>query len=199
MVLSVENVAKSYGRNKVLKDVSFQMQASGLYGIVGENGSGKSTLLKIIVGELKPDNGLITAECRLGYCPQNTLLFSQLTVEEHFKYFAAAYKIDKEIYYKQSEYLMDYFNFKKYLNFKISNLSGGTQQKLNLAIALLHKPDLLILDEPYSGFDWDTYLKFWNLTHQLREEGCSILVVSHLITEKERFDTIFNLNSGQLS
>jgi len=199
MVLKVDNIAKSYGRNIVLKHVSFEMHAAGLYGIVGENGSGKSTLLKVIVGELKPDHGIISVGSRLGYCPQKTLLFSQLTVEEHFEYFGAAYKIEKTAFYKQSEYLMKYFNFQKYLKFKISNLSGGTQQKLNLAIALLHKPDLLILDEPYSGFDWDTFLKFWDLTHQLREEGCSILVVSHLITEKHRFDKIFNLNSGELS
>ncbi|MEI6694586.1 MAG: ABC transporter ATP-binding protein [Bacteroidota bacterium] len=196
MVLKVDNIAKSYGRNNVLKNVSFEMHTGGLYGIVGENGAGKSTLLKIIVGELKPDDGKISLECRLGYCPQEAILFTQLTVEEHFEYFSAAYKIDKTASYRQSEYLMNYFNFKKYSKIKISNLSGGTQQKLNLAIALLHKPDLLILDEPYSGFDWDTFLKFWELTHQLRKEGCSILVVSHLITEKNRFDTIFNLESG---
>lgn len=199
MILKVENIAKSFGRNKVLKNVSFEMDAASLCGIVGENGSGKSTLLKIIVGEWKHDHGTISVSGPLGYCPQNTLLFSQLTVDEHFRYFAAACGIEKTESTEQSESLMDYFNFRKYRNEKIAHLSGGTQQKLNLAIALLRQPKLLILDEPYSGFDWDTYSRFWDYTNQLRSEGCAILVVTHLLTERERFDRIFNLEQGELT
>ena len=198
MVLKVENIAKAFGNNKVLKDVSFEMSPSSLYAIVGENGSGKTTLLRIIVGEWKSDHGSISMVGRFGYCPQKTLLFSQLTVDEHFNYFAAAYGIEKAELFSRSESLMDHFNFKKYRKEKIANLSGGTQQKLSLTIALLHQPKLLILDEPYNGFDWDTYLKFWDYTDQLREEGCTILVVTHLLTEKERFDRIYNLEQGEL-
>jgi ABC-2 type transport system ATP-binding protein len=199
MILKVEHIAKAFAKNKVLKNVSFEMNPSSLYGIVGENGSGKSTLLKIIVGEWKSDHGKITVSGRLGYCPQKTLLFSQLTVDEHFRYFAAAYGMEKTTLSSRSESLMDYFNFKKYRKEKIAHLSGGTQQKLNLAIALLHQPELLILDEPYSGFDWDTYLRFWDYTNQLRKEGCAILVVTHLLTEKEGFDRVYNLEQGQLT
>lgn len=199
MILKVENIAKAFGKNKVLQNVSFEMNPSSLYGIVGENGSGKSTLLKIIVGEWKSDSGKISVYGRLGYCPQKTLLFSQLTVDEHFRYFAAAYEIEKEELLDRRESLMNYFNFKKYGKERIANLSGGTQQKLSLVIALLHKPNLLILDEPYSGFDWDTYLRFWNYTNQLREEGCAILVVTHLIMDKKQFDRVYNLEQGQLS
>lgn len=198
MILKAENIAKSFGKNKVLKNVSFEMYPSSLFGIAGENGSGKSTLLKIIVGEWKPDAGKISVAGRLGYCPQNTLLFAQLTVKEHFSYFAAAYEMDMATMHSRSEFLMNQFNFKKYHTEKIANLSGGTQQKLNLAIALLHQPGLLILDEPYSGFDWDTYLRFWDYANQLRKEGCAILIVTHLLTEKERFDRIFNLEQGRL-
>jgi ABC-type multidrug transport system ATPase subunit len=198
MVLKVENIAKAFGNNKVLKNVSFDMNPSSLYGIVGENGSGKSTLLKIIVGEWKSDQGNISVEGRLGYCPQKTLLFSQLTVDEHFLYFAAAYGIEKEELLSRTESLMNFFNFKKYHKERIANLSGGTQQKISLAIALLHQPNLLILDEPYSGFDWDTYLRFWDYTNHLKMEGCAILIVTHLITEKERFDKVYNLVQGKL-
>lgn len=198
MILKVENIAKSFGKNKVLQNVSFEMNSSSLYGIVGENGSGKSTLLKIIVGEWKSDSGKISVYDRVGYCPQKALLFSQLTVDEHFRYFAAAYGIEKAELSHRSESLMNYFNFKKFNKEKIANLSGGTQQKLNLAIALLHQPKLLILDEPYNGFDWDTYLRFWDYTHQLREEGCAILVITHLLTEKNQFDKVYNLKEGQL-
>lgn len=199
MVLKVENIAKSFGKNKVLTNVSFEMDSSSLYGIVGENGSGKSTLLKIIVGEWEHDSGTVSTGGRLGYCPQNTLLFAQLTVDEHFRYFAAAYGIEKAELINRSEMLMNYFSFIKYRNEKIAHLSGGTQQKLNLAIALLHRPELLILDEPYSGFDWDTYIRFWDYTNQLRNEGCAILVVTHLINEKERFERIYNLEQGKLT
>ena len=198
MILKVENIAKAFGKNKVLKNITFEMDRSLLYGIVGENGSGKSTLLKIIVGEWKSDHGKISIDGRLGYCPQKTLLFPQLTIDEHLQYFAAAYGIEKAKIYSQSESLMDHFNFKKYRKEKIANISGGTQQKLSLTIALLHQPKLLILDEPYNGFDWDTYLRFWDYTDQLRNEGCTILVVTHLLTEKERFDRIYNLEQGEL-
>ncbi len=78
-------------------------------------------------------------------------------------------------------------------------LSGGTQQKLNLALALLHDPQLLILDEPYSGFDWETYLQFWDLALQFREAGKGILIVSHLIYDRKQFDVVCTLEKGVLS
>jgi ABC-type multidrug transport system ATPase subunit len=199
VILKVENISKAFGRNKVLTGVSLEMNPSLLYGIVGENGSGKSTLLKIIVGEWKPDHGKICVNGRIGYCPQGTLLFPLLTVDEHFRYFAAAYGIAKAELAARSESLMNYFSFIKFRNERIAGLSGGTQQKLSLSIALLHQPDLLILDEPYSGFDWDTYLRFWDLTDTLRKAGCAVLIVTHMLTEKGRFDKIFNLEQGQLS
>jgi ABC-2 type transport system ATP-binding protein len=127
------------------------------------------------------------------------LLFSQLTVDENLNYFAAAYRIEKSELIRRSESLMEYFNFTKCRKARISNLSGGTQQKINLAIALLHQPQLLILDEPYNGFDWDTYQRFWDYTNQLKKEGCAILVVAHLITEKGRFDRVFKLVKGELT
>jgi len=198
MILKVENIAKSFGKNRVLKNITFEMNSSLLYRIVGENGSGKSTLLKIIAGEWKPDNGNILVGCQLGYCPQKILLLSQLTIDENLRYFAAAYEMGKAELVSRSESLMNVFNFRKYRNERISNLSDGTQQKLNLTIALLHQPKLLILDEPYNGFDWDTYLRFWDYRNQLRKEECAILIVTHFLTEKERFDKIYNLEEGEL-
>ncbi len=199
MILKVENISKSFGRKEILKSVSLEMNSASIYGIVGENGSGKSTLLKIIVGEWKSDSGKVHTSGRIGYCPQQTLLFSQLTVNEHFRYFAAAYNLSRKKWKDTSELVMNQFNFKKYQDDKIANLSGGTQQKLNLAIALLHQPKLLILDEPYNGFDWDTYQRFWTHTDHLQNEGCAILIVTHLLTERERFNQIYNLEEGKLS
>ncbi len=198
MILTLEHIAMSFGRKEVLTDISFQLKAGSITGIVGENGSGKSVLMEIIVGARKAKNGTIYKNCSVGYCPQAAVLFPQLTIQEHFTYFSEAYGINKDLAKPQYQALLNHFNYKKYLNEKIIHLSGGTQQKLNLSIALLHKPELLILDEPYNGFDWDTYQRFWDYTNELREQGCAILIVTHLLSEKKRFDRIYELENGKL-
>lgn len=198
MILNSEHIAKSFGRNKVLKDVSFKLDAGTITGIVGENGSGKSVLMEIIVGIRNADKGTVNRHGRIGYCPQRAMLFPHLTVQEHFIYFSVAYGIGSEQSKRRSEELLHHFNYKKYQQEKIINLSGGTQQKLNLSISLLHEPDLLILDEPYNGFDWDTYQRFWDYTNHLKKRGCAILIVTHLLSEKERLDHIYELENGIL-
>jgi ABC-type multidrug transport system ATPase subunit len=121
-----------------------------------------------------------------------------LTVEEHFQYFSAAYGLEKKSWQPQCDRLLEHFNFKQYRMDLVAELSGGTQQKLNLSLALLHQPELLILDEPYNGFDWDTYLRFWEFTEQMQEKDCAILIVTHLLNETDRFDRIYNLKNGNL-
>ena len=155
--------------------------------------------MKIIAGEISAPHGKIQKNGKTGYCPQEAILFSQITVQEHFSYFSAAYKLKKEKLNRRVEELLYHFNYREYYKDRISNLSGGTRQKLNLSIALLHEPDLLILDEPYNGFDWDTYQKFWDYTGKLKDKGCAILVVSHLINEKDKFDRIYELQNGRLN
>ncbi len=198
MILKADNMIKSFGNKNVLKGVSFSMDEGTVNGIAGENGSGKSTLLKILVGLWKADRGNLQINGKIGYCPQDPLIFPQLTVDEHFRYFAAAYGLKKHDWQHQREFLLEHLNFGQSRKDKVEILSGGTHQKLNLSLSLLHEPDLLILDEPYNGFDWETYLRFWEITAQLKQQGCSILIVTHLLNDRDRFDNIHNLKNGIL-
>ena len=168
IVVEANHVDKSFGRRHVLKDVSLQARRGELVGIVGENGAGKTTLLKILVGILALTRGNISVTGRLGYCPQDCLVFDKLTLEENLDYFSTAYGLLPRhavgTHNDGRHQLMEWFRFERYAKMLVSDLSAGTKQKLNLTAALLHDPDLLILDEPYSGFDWETYLLFFGIT-----------------------------------
>ncbi|WP_289054884.1 ABC transporter ATP-binding protein [Carboxylicivirga marina] len=200
MILKGQNIRKAFGHRTVLKGIDIAIDAGCVKGVVGENGSGKSTLVKILVGFVKADAGQLRVKGKIGYCPQEPLVFSRLSVAENFKYYASAYDLqayDKEQsrYYK---YLMEFFRFGQYKNDKVLHLSGGTVQKLNLAIALMHRPDLLILDEPYNGFDWETYQAFLEFIDVYRKQGGSVLLVTHLLTDNSYFDEVYKLNNGVL-
>jgi ABC-type multidrug transport system ATPase subunit len=196
-VLTLRHVSKSYDQ-PVLRDCSAAVGAGESVAIVGENGSGKSTLLKIIVGLLRPDGGQVTWHGRIGYCPQELLLYERLTVRENLSYFGAAYGLDRQSIERASQYLFERLNFLAYRGQFVAKLSGGTKQKLNLAIALLHDPDLLVLDEPYQGFDYETYLAFLALVDELRARGKSILVVTHLAEDRRRYSRLLKLVEGHL-
>jgi len=204
-VLAVDGVTKTFRsgppwhrrRVEVLRGVSLEVRPGELVGLVGENGSGKSTLMQIIVGLLRRDGGALRVPGRLGYCPQQPLLWDKLTVAEHFELFAQAYRLDQASGNTSRDSLLDEFGFARYLDRRVEELSGGTRQKLNLALALMHEPTLLLLDEPYSGFDWETYTRFWEMAEHRRESGMGILVVSHLLAERERLTRIYELRDGR--
>jgi ABC-type multidrug transport system ATPase subunit len=204
-VLSVSEIHKSFRRynwlpggrvNHVLRGASFEIHPGKMIGLVGENGSGKSVLMKIIVGLMKADSGTVDVSGRLGYCPQIPLLYDKLTSDETFRLFAHAYGLDNGDAQERAEHFYEYLNFGHFRGELIENLSGGTRQKLNLAIALMHEPQILLLDEPYSGFDWDTYQRFWQLADSLRSSGATIVIVSHFIEERSHFDRILRVRDG---
>lgn len=204
-VLRVERVTKSFRqgwlrrhRIEVLRGVDLTVEPGELVGLVGENGSGKSVLMKIIVGLLSRDGGEIQLNGRLGYCPQAPLVWDKLTVAEHFKLFGKAYDLGETQTEEAMRRLLTELNFDRYEDYRVEDLSGGTKQKLNLSIALMHEPALLLLDEPYSGFDWETYVHFWEMAKNRRERGMGILVVSHLLAERERLDRIYSLVNGTI-
>lgn len=205
-MLRAQGVEKSYesalpfvGRSvTVLSGADMRLYPGEIVGIVGENGSGKSTLMKILVGALQPDAGSVSQDATVGWCPQETLLYDRLTVAETFELFGEGYGLSAEQIQKRRGELADRLDFERFLEYRIDHLSGGNRQKVNLAVALLHDPDVLLLDEPYTGFDWETYLAFWELAEDLADDGTTIAIISHLISERERFDRILELRDGQL-
>jgi ABC-2 type transport system ATP-binding protein len=198
VLLSANGIAKAYGRfrrHPVLRDVSFTVTPGALVGVVGENGAGKSTLLNILAGALRPDRGRVALAGVLGYCPQAAILNDTLTVAQHLDYFAAAYGIRS---LQRADELLERLAYQQYRHATVATLSGGTMQKLNLTLALMHNPRVLLLDEPYQGFDWETYLRFWDLAAELRAQGCGVLIISHLLFDQQRFDALYQLQDGIL-
>jgi ABC-2 type transport system ATP-binding protein len=204
-VVRATGVRKSFGRDvwplrrrvEVLKGADLHVCQGELVGLVGENGSGKSTLMEILVGLLARDGGEVERPARLGYCPQLPMLWEKLTVEEHFALFARAYGMDDAQRDRAAAALLEELQFTRYHGYRVEQLSGGTRQKLNLALALMHEPELLLLDEPYAGFDWETYLRFWDMSERRRDAGMGILIVSHFLTERERLDRVYTLVNGR--
>ena len=151
---------KAYGSHEVLRGADLAAGPGQLVGVVGENGAGKSTLLKILAGTLAADGGSVRLAGTLGYCPQDPVLNDNLTVDQHLRYFAAACRLPA---LDRAEELVGQLGYTQLRRDPAGTLSGGTRQKLNLTLALMHDPDVLLLDEPYQGFDWETYLRFWDL------------------------------------
>jgi ABC-type multidrug transport system ATPase subunit len=193
--VEIRDVHHAYRRRVVLRGVDLRLRAGTLCGIVGENGAGKSTLLRILSGELRPTHGSVRHSGRFGYCPQHVVLNDALTVRQHLTFFRTAYRLTDVRY---AEEIMDVLGFTGYADERAGVLSGGTRQKLNVTLALMHDPQVLLLDEPYQGFDWDTYQRFWDLAARLRDAGRSVLVVSHLAYDTERLDELWRLDSGTL-
>lgn len=193
--MEVEDVHHSYGRRSVLRGIDIALPSGRLAGIVGENGTGKSTLLKVLSGELRPHRGVVRHRGRFGYCPQQVVLNEAFTVRQHLNFFAAAYAVPD---LRRAEETMEILRFSEYADERVATLSGGTRQKLNLTLAVMHDPHVLLLDEPYQGFDWETYLRFWDLVARFRDAGGSVLVVSHLAYDTDRLDQVWRLRDGVL-
>ena len=204
-VLNATGIVKTYTRGvwprrrrlEVLRGADVRLRSGEIVGLVGENGSGKSTLMKILVGSLDRDTGIVEKSGSLGYCPQEPILYERLTCDEHFQLFGRAYGMTDIDSDTARADIYDTLGFAEWRGSRVEELSGGTRAKLNLGLALLADPDLLLLDEPYAGFDWDTYQRFWQLSRERRDAGRSLLIISHFITDAERFDRIYDLIDGK--
>ncbi len=183
-------------RRLVLRGANLTLHPGEVVGLVGENGSGKSTLMKILVGALAADAGTVRWSGRVGYCPQEPTVYARLTCDEHFELFGRAYAMSEQDTAAARRALYESLGFANYAATRADQLSGGTLAKLNLALALLADPDVLLLDEPYAGFDWDTYQKFWTIVAERRGAGRTVLIISHFLVDQDRFDRIVKLTDG---
>jgi ABC-type multidrug transport system ATPase subunit len=191
-------VHKRYGRRRVLRGASFEACAGQVVAILGENGSGKSTLLRILARTEKLDAGRVECRAPLGYCPQDSVLYPYLTIDEHLELFARAYGLENAVARARAGALVERFGLGRHRRDVVDHLSGGTRQKLNLALAVLHRPAVVLLDEPYSGLDIESYRGFVAWVDDARREGTCVVLVTHLVFERDRFDTIYAVRDGRL-
>ncbi len=196
-LLHAQDIHKSYRRVHVLHGASLTIHPGEIVGLVGENGSGKSTFMKILVGLLRQDCGDVQVNGQYAYCPQDPLVFDGLTMKENITYFSAAYGLTAQVGLARGEALLERLNCRKFESQLAGQLSGGTRQKLNLIISLLCEPDLLFLDEPYQGFDYESYLIFLELVSEMAEAGRSALVVSHMVYDHHQLSQIYKMQEGR--
>ena len=188
-LLTVTGLSKSYRRRPVLRGVGLQAYRGQVIAVTGENGSGKTTLLRICAGLETADTGTVHRRAAAGYCPQAPALFDLLTPAEHLALFAGG----RAGAAAEGRELLASLGVSLQTRTLVRDLSGGARQKLSLTLALLGQPELLLLDEPYQGFDQGSYLDFWHHAGAWRRQGRAVVVVTHLLTELDRADQVLEL------
>jgi ABC-type multidrug transport system ATPase subunit len=190
--LLVRGVRKNYRRRVVLDGVDVTVAAGEVLAIVGPNGAGKSTLLRICAGLETPDDGTVTVVGRLGYCPQQPVLVDLLRADEHFDLVGAGRGMDRVAARREGADLarqLDWLPDRR----PVGHLSGGTRQKLNVVLAAMGGPSVLLLDEPYQGFDGEAFLDYWEQVWNWRDAGAAVVVVTHRPEQLKRVDHVLEL------
>lgn len=207
-VVSVKNINKSYANQKALNDISFDVEAGEIFGIIGPDGAGKTTLFRILTTLLLPDSGVVSVtdldvlkdfeEIRkqVGYMPGRFSLYQDLTVEENLNFFATIFNTSiAENYHLIKDIYEQIELFKKR---RAGELSGGMKQKLALSCALIHKPTVLFLDEPTTGVDPVSRKEFWEMLKRLQKQGITILVSTPYMDEATLCDRIALITDGKI-
>lgn len=207
--IELRNVSKSFGKKKVLQEISLSVEKGQIYGLIGPSGSGKTTLVKMIVGIDAPDTGAIQVLDlkvpdldllkNIGYMAQSDALYTELTGKENLDFFASLYPMKKSEMKKRIAYAADLVKLTDQLGKKVAVYSGGMKRRLSLAIALVHDPKILILDEPTVGIDPELRLSIWNeLFHLKNEQQKTILITTHVMDEAEKCDQVAMVRDGAI-
>ena len=197
VVLRLTNVSARRGGRTVLSGISLTIHRSEVVAVVGANGAGKSTLLQLCAGLLRASGGSIERTPNFGYAPQLDSLAPLLTVDEHLRLFGAVRGIRQGRSISTGRRLLTRLGWTARGDQTAGTLSGGTQQKLNVALAQLDAPDLLLLDEPYQGLDALAYEDLWALISAWRASGAGVLLVTHLLRDVDLVDRVIELPAPQ--
>ncbi|WP_017754788.1 ABC transporter ATP-binding protein [Calidifontibacillus oryziterrae] len=206
--IRIDHVDRSFGKKQVLFDICLDIPYSQILGILGPSGSGKTTLVKMIAGIDVPTNGdvfvldkkmpKLEMMNKIGYMAQADALYGDLTAEENLTFFASMYGFPKAKRKQRITKVMELVNLTEFLKRQVKNYSGGMKRRLSLAIALIHEPPVLILDEPTVGIDPILRKSIWAELHRLRDNGTTIIVTTHVMDELEKCDNLGMIREGKL-
>lgn len=194
-MLEVRKICKSYGKKRVLQDLSFAIQSGEVYGLLGPNGAGKTTTISILCGLIKADRGSVmmngqtasgAMQSLIGIAPQENIFYKSLTCEENLQFFGQLYGLNNELCRKQAKYCLELVGLGDRAKSIADTLSGGMQRRLSMAIALVHQPQLVVLDEPTTGLDIEARYEIWEVIRNLSSQDTAILLTTHLLDEAER-------------
>jgi ABC-2 type transport system ATP-binding protein len=206
--IAISNLVKNYGQVKALQGIDLTIEPGQIYGLLGPNGSGKSTLIKTLVGAVKPTAGKVmvlgkviprearSVRSRLGYMPQNPALYGDISVRANVKFFARAHQLDR--LEERIDQVLAFVGLADLAGRKTETLSGGLKQRCSLACALVHEPELLLLDEPTAGVDPVLKEGFWKYFQALKDQGKTIIITTHLMDEPLLCDRLGILREGRL-
>ena len=185
--IKVTGLERHFGERRALADVSFSAAPGERLAVIGPNGAGKTTLLSIIAGTLKSDGGTVELGGSVGFVPQQPALYRKLTVAENLRLFARLERVPDAELDGAIEEMLEQTALGERRDDQVGTLSGGNQQRVNIAIGLLSKPAVLLLDEPSTGLDPRQRERLWEFVTALADEGTSVIFTTHNIAEAERY------------
>lgn len=208
-IIEANNLFKSFGDFVAVDNLNLKIKKGEVFGFLGPNGAGKTTSIKMMVGLLRPTGGeiLIDGEdiahadrLKIGICPQDIVLWESLTCKESLKFMGQMYEVPADILKIRVESLLEDLILIDKANTLVSNLSGGMKRRLNLAMALIHSPEIVVLDEPSEGLDPQSRRVLWNFIRSLRDnEGKTVILTTHLMDEADGLsDRIAIIDHGKL-
>lgn len=208
MNIEIKQVNKSFQKHQVLKDINMTIESGRIFCLLGASGSGKTTLLRIIMGAISSDGGEVRIGGKrvpdrkllalIGFMPQNDALYEELSAWDNLKFFAGLQKLNRTRFEKNAEEVLSVVGLTEDKNKLIRNYSGGMKKRISLAAALIHQPEILLLDEPTVGVDPVLRKKIWNYLKQLKEKGTTILVTTHVMDEVMECDNAALLRNGHV-
>ena len=212
MIIEIEHLKKSYKDVKAVDDVSFSVREGELFSFLGMNGAGKSTTINIMSGALKKDEGIVricgydvdshatSVKSELGIVFQNSVLDKKLNAGENLRYRAGLYGIFGKEFNARLSWMSELLDLKDLLKRPLCKLSGGQKRLIDIARALIHKPKLLILDEPTTGLDPNTRLNIWRVVDTLRREsGLTVFLTTHYMEEAANSDRVVIIDGGKIA